>query len=250
MQTSVFDSILGLPVHPLVIHLVVVLVPLFSIMQILIVFKPKLKQNYGWVTVAGLGVASIAAFIAKESGEALAAKVGFPGEHAEAGEFLVPVVSVLFIASLYWMTMSQRTHIKKDFKNKTLPLIGKLTALIAAVALWATFQAGHSGATATWQARLSGDTTTSAETPTTDTSEVASGITLAEVATHNTAEDCWTVVDGNVYDLTKFVSQHPGGSDKIIGICGVDATSEFSSQHGGDETPENTLSNYQIGKLG
>ncbi len=39
---------------------------------------------------------------------------------------------------------------------------------------------------------------------------------MAQVQQHNTATDCWTVVGGTVYDLTKFVQQHPGGANRII----------------------------------
>lgn len=35
-------------------------------------------------------------------------------------------------------------------------------------------------------------------------------ITLAEVAQHNKADDLWIVVAGKVYDVTKFLSEHPG----------------------------------------
>ena len=34
-------------------------------------------------------------------------------------------------------------------------------------------------------------------------------ITWQEVLEHNTSEDCWIVIDNNVYDVTKFLVQHP-----------------------------------------
>jgi cytochrome b involved in lipid metabolism len=34
--------------------------------------------------------------------------------------------------------------------------------------------------------------------------------TAAEVAKHNTADDCWIIVNGMVFDVTKFLAQHPG----------------------------------------
>jgi cytochrome b involved in lipid metabolism len=35
--------------------------------------------------------------------------------------------------------------------------------------------------------------------------------TFEEVAKHNTTEDCWVVIHGRVFDLTKFLQEHPGG---------------------------------------
>ena len=39
---------------------------------------------------------------------------------------------------------------------------------------------------------------------------------LTQVALHNTAEDCWIVLDGGVYDLTKYIATHPGGKTIIL----------------------------------
>merc|ERR1712146_167202 len=33
---------------------------------------------------------------------------------------------------------------------------------------------------------------------------------LEEVKKHNTEDDCWVVVDGDVLDVTNFLSDHPG----------------------------------------
>ena len=40
-------------------------------------------------------------------------------------------------------------------------------------------------------------------------------ISASEVAKHATPEDCWIVVNGKVYDLTKFAPNHPGGADSM-----------------------------------
>lgn len=72
---------------------------------------------------------------------------------------------------------------------------------------------------------------------------------LTEVAQHATAEDCWTAVDGKVYDLTEFIAKHPGGEDKIIGMCGKDATADFNAKHGSDDDPKAKLMTYEIGEL-
>jgi len=76
-----------------------------------------------------------------------------------------------------------------------------------------------------------------------------SGYTLAEVATHNSQSSCWAVVSGQVYDLTNWISKHPGGPQKILNICGTDATATFEGQHGGQEKPEATLATFLLGPL-
>eukprot|EP00002_Diphylleia_rotans_P039941 TRINITY_DN9382_c0_g1_i2.p2 TRINITY_DN9382_c0_g1~~TRINITY_DN9382_c0_g1_i2.p2 ORF type:complete len:108 (+),score=22.31 TRINITY_DN9382_c0_g1_i2:66-389(+) len=51
--------------------------------------------------------------------------------------------------------------------------------------------------------------------------------TWEEVATHNTAKSLWIVLWDQVYDVTKFVSKHPGGTDVLLKVAGQDATEFF-----------------------
>jgi cytochrome b involved in lipid metabolism len=71
--------------------------------------------------------------------------------------------------------------------------------------------------------------------------------TMADVALHASKESCWTVVDGSVYDVTSFITKHPGGQSKILGICGKDGSEKFGGQHEGDERAEGTLDSFKIG---
>lgn len=54
-------------------------------------------------------------------------------------------------------------------------------------------------------------------------------ISINQVATHNQANDCWTVINGKVYDLTDYISRHPGGNT-ILATCGTDGTSLFDQR--------------------
>lgn len=73
--------------------------------------------------------------------------------------------------------------------------------------------------------------------------------TMAEVEAHASEESCYTTIDGKVYDVTSFISKHPGGDRNILKICGSDGTSLFEGQHGGQEDAENTLDEFYIGEL-
>ncbi|KAF7128345.1 hypothetical protein CNMCM5793_003075 [Aspergillus hiratsukae] len=53
----------------------------------------------------------------------------------------------------------------------------------------------------------------------------------AEVAKHNTPDSCWVILYGKVYDVTNFLSEHPGGAKIILKLAGKDATEEYDPIH-------------------
>lgn len=58
--------------------------------------------------------------------------------------------------------------------------------------------------------------------------------TRQEIEKHNTEDDCWIVVNGNVYDATSVLGWHPGGKGAILAHAGavhMDTTEEFESIH-------------------
>ena len=68
-----------------------------------------------------------------------------------------------------------------------------------------------------------------------------SGYTMAKVKENNSASSCWSVINGNVYNLTQWINSHPGGPSVIRGLCGVDGTSSFNGKHRGQGNPTSTL---------
>lgn len=98
-----------------------------------------------------------------------------------------------------------------------------------------------------------GNIPTTPVTPTTSgtggTSQSAGGYTLAQVATHNSRQSCWSAINGNVYDLTSWIPHHPGGEQNILNICGIDGSGAFNNQHGGSSNVKNILLGFQIGQL-
>lgn len=72
---------------------------------------------------------------------------------------------------------------------------------------------------------------------------------LAQVKEHGTASDCWVAINGNVYNVTAWEQQHPGGAQNIINLCGTDGTAAFTAQHGNQSEPNSELAEFKIGTL-
>ena len=85
--------------------------------------------------------------------------------------------------------------------------------------------------------------------PTPTTSPSKSGYTMDQVKANNGASSCWSVIDGDVYDLTKWISSHPGGAAAIKSLCGLDGTSAFKAQHEGQNNPIKKLITFLLGPL-
>jgi cytochrome b involved in lipid metabolism len=77
----------------------------------------------------------------------------------------------------------------------------------------------------------------------------AKAYTMAQVKTHKTASNCWTVVNKKVYNVTGWVNKHPGGSSRIVAMCGKDGTALFNSQHASSASAKRSLNAYKIGTL-
>jgi hypothetical protein len=92
-------------------------------------------------------------------------------------------------------------------------------------------------------------TATATPTPTPTPTATAAGYTMAQVRANNTARSCWSAIDGFVYDLTRWINSHPGGSGSILFLCGTDGTNAFSAQHQNQARPAVRLDSYRLGPL-
>jgi cytochrome b involved in lipid metabolism len=76
------------------------------------------------------------------------------------------------------------------------------------------------------------------------------GYTIAQVALHATATDCWSAISGSVYNLTAFIPVHPGGTGTITrNLCGKDGTAAYLGQHDGSAAADDALAPLKIGVL-
>src|SRR5690242_9793232 len=69
------------------------------------------------------------------------------------------------------------------------------------------------------------------------------------VAKHNTAVSCWVILYGDVYDVTRFIPEHPGGSKVILQLAGSDATEEYDPIHPPGMLEENLKPEDRLGKI-
>lgn len=77
-------------------------------------------------------------------------------------------------------------------------------------------------------------------------------LTLAEVARHAAAEDCWMAIDGQVYDFTAYLPQHPTRLAVIAASCGTDATEAYRTKNAGrphSAYADGLLGEYRLGPL-
>jgi hypothetical protein len=83
--------------------------------------------------------------------------------------------------------------------------------------------------------------------------------TEEEVASKNSRTECWTIVNGVVYDITDYIDFHPGG-DEILLACGTDSTDLFLRRRDADgqavgsgaphsERAQQMLYEFEIGEL-
>ncbi|WP_376695376.1 cytochrome b5 domain-containing protein [Wenzhouxiangella sp. EGI_FJ10305] len=75
---------------------------------------------------------------------------------------------------------------------------------------------------------------------------------LAEVAEHDTLDDCWMAIEGTVYDFTDYIDQHPTPPSVLESWCGKEATHGMRTKGYGSDHSERAwqmAEQYRIGKL-
>lgn len=86
-----------------------------------------------------------------------------------------------------------------------------------------------------------------AETPTeTPPAETPGTYTLAVIAMHDTKWDCWTAINGNVYNITSAFGKHPWWDAALAWLCGIEGTAKFNAQHWDNEKAKWRLATLKI----
>ena len=139
----------GLPVHALVVHFVVVLVPLTAIGAIVMALRPSFSRRFGVVIVV-IGLAGLlGSVISRTSGESLSSRIGYPEPHVTLGD-VFPAILAVFTAVLVVFWLFDRGVPGNRARPIWLKFMAVLLVLASLFALWWTIRVGHSGAEATW----------------------------------------------------------------------------------------------------
>ena len=145
-----FDTFNGLPVHPLVVHGVVVLLPLAILGTIAIAARPVWRRTYGPLVVGVAIVATVLIPVATSSGEAFEEQVGDPGQHAELGDQLLWFTLPLLVLAIVLVVLDRMG------RSGGLMTLVAVLAVVAAVASGVqVFRVGDSGARAAWGDKVS-----------------------------------------------------------------------------------------------
>uniref|UniRef100_A0A669R199 Cytochrome b5 heme-binding domain-containing protein n=1 Tax=Phasianus colchicus TaxID=9054 RepID=A0A669R199_PHACC len=72
--------------------------------------------------------------------------------------------------------------------------------------------------------------------------------TLEEVGKRNSNREAWLVIHGRVYDVTRFLEEHPGGEEVLLEQAGRDATESFEDVGHSTDARE-MLKQYYIGEV-
>lgn len=156
-----FDLINGIPVHPLVVHAAVVLVPLTALGLLVMAFSRRFSAKFGWLVVLSSIGATVVCFVAKQAGEALQERVGTPGfRHADLGTLMPWFATGLLAATVFLWVVDRRSGADAG-DRRVLRLVAAILAVVVAVGnlVW-IYRVGDSGARSVWSGRVA--TTTSA----------------------------------------------------------------------------------------
>jgi hypothetical protein len=152
------DSLFGLPAHPFLVHIPVVLIPMSALGAVLMLW-PRLRQTIGWWVCATAVVAGIATQLAISSGKSLHEFVresALVHEHTRIGENIRPWLLLMFLALVGVMlidrAMRQRAEApdRRDLLKIAQVALSALSLVFAGVSVYWIYRIGHTGSKAVW----------------------------------------------------------------------------------------------------
>ena len=150
------ESVGGLPLHPLVVHAVVVLLPLAAVGVAAVSLVPAWRVRFGSLVVLVAALATVAVPVATSTGEALQATL--PSNelivrHAGLGNrVLFGAVPLLAVAVALWW-LGRREQADQQIPRWLRVGLSILGVAIAIAVMVQVVLVGHSGADAVWGTR-------------------------------------------------------------------------------------------------
>jgi hypothetical protein len=149
-----FDTINGIPLHPLVVHGVVVLLPLAILGTIAIALRPAWRRSFGLLVIAITVIGTILVPVATKSGEKFEKHVGEPGKHSELGDQLIWFVLPLLVLAIALVVLDRRAVANPGgggvHGSGAVNVVAALAVLAAVAAGYQVYRVGDSGARAAW----------------------------------------------------------------------------------------------------
>lgn len=162
MQVPAVDTFGGIPAHPLLVHIPVMMIPLALALCLLAFWKPA-RTAALWGATGSAFVGLIGCFLASSSGEALqnaVQRTELLHEHTEAGDmvaaFAAPFFIVLLVGLVIHLSQTDSLPFVKSLSAAKKAGAGVLTGVLVlagalgVLASWKTYDAGHSGAKSAW----------------------------------------------------------------------------------------------------
>lgn len=153
-----FDTIFGLPVHPLVVHATVVVVPVAAVLVGLAALWPRFRSRAGVIPFAVSLLALALVPLTVQSGKSLKDRVeptALVERHGDLGDGLLPWVVVLTVAAaaLLWLRRRESATPEPGRRatGRWLLAAAVVVALVGVVGSSVQIiRIGHSGAEAAW----------------------------------------------------------------------------------------------------
>ena len=160
------STIFGLPLHPLIVHATVVIVPLAVVSVVLAVLVPRFRRWAGPLPALLSLAALVLTPLSTATGENLEHSLpenALIQQHAELGDQLIPFTIALFVLAAAFWWLDRRRHTPTgpgaETRDRTRTLtaaVGVLAVLVAVGTGVQVARIGHSGAKAAWSGTGSG----------------------------------------------------------------------------------------------
>ncbi len=143
----------GLPIHPMLVHFIVVLAPLTAFLAILCAVWPAARQRLVWLVLALAVVVTGLTPLATEAGEWLEHNIEeseLVEKHAELGDTMLYFALALLVAAVLLVVVHLRAHREKPLSTALSGAITVFVLLASVATTVQVFRIGHSGAESVW----------------------------------------------------------------------------------------------------